>query len=75
VALEPPLGSSSATVEELTAPSVDATGGMTLGGQSFGGQTATGVLAGQAQTTAVDPFLGLYSVTVPAGSATLLTLH
>jgi hypothetical protein len=65
----------SATVEQLTAPSVDATTGVTLGGQSFGDQTSTGVLAGQPQTTTVSSLLGLYSVTVPPASATMLTLR
>jgi hypothetical protein len=66
---------SSATVEQLTAPSVNATSGVTLGAQSFGEETATGVLTGQAQTNTVYPLLGLYSVTVPPGSAMMLTLH
>ncbi|HWF71987.1 MAG TPA: glycosyl hydrolase family 79 C-terminal domain-containing protein [Solirubrobacteraceae bacterium] len=66
---------SSATVEQLTAPSVNATSGVTLGGQSFGDETANGLLTGQLQTSTVYPFLGLYSLTVPPGSATMLTLH
>ncbi|MEA2199008.1 MAG: hypothetical protein QOJ25_3059 [Solirubrobacteraceae bacterium] len=66
---------SAATVEELTAPSADATSDVTLGGQSFGDQTSTGVLPGPAQTGAVYPVLGLYSVTVPPASAAMLTLR
>jgi hypothetical protein len=65
----------SATVEQLTASSVDATSGVTLGGLSFADGTATGLLTGQAQTTTIYPVLGLYSATVPAGSAMMLTLH
>jgi hypothetical protein len=65
----------SATVSQLTAPSVDATNSVTLGGQTFGDVSDTGVLAGQVQTTSIYPFLGLYSLTVPAGSAMMLTLH
>jgi hypothetical protein len=66
---------SSATVEQLTAASVNATGGVTLGGQSFGDETATGLLTGQPQASTVYPLLGLYALTVPPGSATMLTLH
>jgi hypothetical protein len=66
---------SSASVEGLTAPSVDATDGVTLGGQSFGDATATGLLPGPPQTSTVYPLLGLYSLTVPPGSAMMLTLH
>ena len=75
VLLQPPRNSSSATVVQLTAPSVDATDGVTLGGQSFGEESATGVLGGEQQTSTIGPVLGLYSVTVPAASATMLTLH
>jgi hypothetical protein len=65
----------SATVEQLTASSVDATSGVTLGGLSFADGTATGLLTGQAQIATIYPVLGLYSATVPAGSAMMLTLH
>jgi hypothetical protein len=66
---------SSATAELLTAPSVNATSGVTLGGQSFGDASTTGLLSGAAQSATAYPVLGLYSVTVPPGSAMLLTLH
>jgi hypothetical protein len=66
---------SSATVEQLTAASVNATSGVALGGQTFGDETTTGVLTGQAQTSTIYSLLGLYSLTVPPGSATMLTLH
>jgi hypothetical protein len=74
VVLQPPGGGAPATVEQLTAPSMSATNDVTLGGQSFGDVTDTGMLAGQQQTTTVSPLLGLYTVTVPAASATMLTL-
>jgi Glycosyl hydrolase family 79 C-terminal beta domain len=61
-----------ATLERLTAPSVTATSGVTLGGQGFGNSTQTGTLAGP-QTATVQPLLGSYAVTLPAGSAALLT--
>ena len=73
--LRPPGNSSSATVEQLLAPSASATQGVTLGGQSFGPVTTTGTLAGPPQTSTATPLLGTYSLTVPAASATMLTLH
>ncbi|HWC85550.1 MAG TPA: glycosyl hydrolase family 79 C-terminal domain-containing protein [Solirubrobacteraceae bacterium] len=66
---------SSAAVEELTAPSAVAATGVTLGGQSFGDATTTGVLPAPAPTGTVYPVLGLYSLTLPPASATLLTLR
>jgi hypothetical protein len=74
VVLQPPGGGAPATAVQLTAPSETATSGVSLGGQSFGDSTGSGVLTGQLQTTTVSPALGLYSVTVPPGSATMLTL-
>jgi hypothetical protein len=75
VQLTGPPGASSATVERLTAPGLDATSGVTLGGQSFAGGTATGMLAGQPQSSSVSLLLGTYFLTVPAASAELLTFN
>jgi len=63
-----------AEVEQLRAPSIHATGGVTLGGQTFGAETATGVLAGAAAHPTVAPAGGAYAITVPAASATMLTI-
>jgi hypothetical protein len=63
-----------AEIEQLRAPSVQATGGVTLGGQTFGAETATGVLAGPATHRTVTASGGAYPVTVPAASATMLTI-
>jgi hypothetical protein len=73
VQLQVPGAASGATLEQLQAPSVTATSGVTLGGQSFGDQTTTGLLPGSPQLLPEFPFLGSYSITVPAGSAVLLT--
>ena len=77
--LRPPLATGGAatatgtgTLERLEAPSTAATGGVTLAGQGFG--AATGLLAGRRQTSAVAPAHGDYTVSVPAGSAAMLTL-
>jgi hypothetical protein len=63
-----------AEVEQLRAPSVHATGGVTLGGQTFGAETSTGALAGPALHQTVASSGGGYPITVPAASATMLTL-
>jgi hypothetical protein len=63
-----------ASVEQLRAPSVHATSGVTLGGQTFGAATSTGLLGGQPAGLTVSPAGGTYSVRVPAASATLLSL-
>jgi hypothetical protein len=60
-------------LERLSAPSLDARGGVTLGGRTFGGETRTGVLRAP-RTEAVSATHGTYSITVPPGSAALLTL-
>ena len=63
-----------AEVERLRAPSVHATGGVTIGGQTFGEETSTGVLSGPASHNTVTAAGGGYPITVPASSATMLTL-
>ena len=63
-----------AAVEQLRAPSLRSTTGVTLGGQTFGATTSTGVLAGPAQQQTVTSSSGGYGVTVPAASATMLTI-
>jgi hypothetical protein len=70
------LGSAGAPAleEELRAPSVRATTGVTLGGQTFGASTSTGVLSGQTDDSIVTPAHGNYAVRVPPATAALLTL-
>jgi hypothetical protein len=63
-----------ADAEQLRAPGLHSTGGVTIGGQSFGAETSTGVLAGPATHDTVTPAGGGYPVTVPAASATMLTI-
>jgi hypothetical protein len=60
------------TEETLTAPSLDATGGISLGGQSFGDPTSTGTLTAPSTST-ISSINGSYDVPVPAASAVLLT--
>ena len=63
-----------AAVEQLRAPSLRSSSGVTLGGQTFGAETTTGVLAGPADHHTVQSSGGGYPVTVPAASATMLTI-
>jgi Glycosyl hydrolase family 79 C-terminal beta domain len=63
-----------ASVERLLAPSPRASSGVTIGGQSFGAVTTTGLLTGQSNIANVTPKAGVYSVSMPAASAALLTL-
>ena len=75
VTLRIPAATGSASVEQLMAPSAGAQAGAELGGQSFGTQTATGLLAGTAANATLAPVAGgVYTVRVPAASATMLTL-
>jgi hypothetical protein len=62
-----------AAVDLLGASSAYATGGVSLGGASFGADTATGVLP-PPKPQAVVARAGVYGVTIPAGSAALLTV-
>lgn len=63
-----------AAVEQLTAPSMSAIGGVTLAGQSFGAVTQTGQLTGSPQISSVAPEGGQYSITLGPASAAMLTL-
>jgi hypothetical protein len=67
---------STATLSRLTAPSLGATGHVSLGGRSFATNTTTGLLAGSPKTSSVARNArGAYPVTVPAASAAILTLQ
>lgn len=68
-----PGGVGPAAIEPMGARSAYATTGITLGGASFGVDTATGVLPAP-QPGAVAAHAGGYAVTVPPGSAALLTI-
>jgi hypothetical protein len=58
----------------LRAPSIAATGGVTLGGQSFGAVTRTGWLTGSQQRIDVASINHTYVVKLPPASAAMLTL-
>ena len=75
VTIHPPPGFQShpGSLQQLLAPSVSATHGLTLGGQPVD-TTTTGVLPAPALHS-VLPAAGGYTVTAPAASETLLTLR
>ncbi len=66
------LGTRPAQLERLSARSVSATDGITVGGRSFGAATTTGVLPAPVHDP-VAPRRGTYRVTLPPGSAAVLT--
>ncbi len=68
-----PSAAAPAKLEQLEAPSIAATDGVTLGGQSFDPQTSSGLLAGQPQSISIPLAGGGYSVQVPPASAAMLT--
>jgi hypothetical protein len=74
VTVRVPEAAGPARLELLTAPSVRATMGVTLGGQSFGSSTETGVLQGTPQTALLRPSRGAFTVRLPHAGAALLTL-
>lgn len=75
VSLRVPSAAGPATIERLRAPSLSATGGVTLGGQTFGAATRTGRLTGTPTTTSQPPIDGTYEVGLPPGSAAMVTLY
>jgi hypothetical protein len=60
-----------AQLKRLQAPRLSSTGSVTLAGQSFG---PSGRLRGDAQVETATPDNGVYSISVPADSAVLVTL-
>ena len=74
VVVRVPGRAGSAVLERLQAPSVYATGGVTLAGQSFGSVTTTGTLAGPLHVSSVAPSGHGYRVMLPAASAAMLTV-
>jgi hypothetical protein len=74
LAVAAPSGTRTATLSSLSAPSLSATGGVTLGGQTFASDTTTGRLAGTPDTPTLPATQGHFVVTVPAASAAIVTI-
>jgi hypothetical protein len=66
-------GASVATVERLTAPTLEAHAGVTLDGQSI--SPSSGGLAGAADSEQVSRHRGAYTLELGAGSAAMLTVR
>lgn len=73
VALQLPAAAGNLSETWLTAPSLAATNGVTLGGEGFASPTTTGALPTNPSLPQIAPQNGVYDVQVPAGSAVLLT--
>jgi hypothetical protein len=73
VALRLPGTATPLSVQPLLAPSVSATSGVSLGGESFGARTSNGVLPPPRRSAPSQALAGTYTVSVPGGSAVLLT--
>jgi hypothetical protein len=74
IQLNAPAGAqSTALVQRLSAPSVDATTGVTLAGQSFGTETSTGTLTGPFNESHLQPVNGQYVIDLPASSAAMVS--
>jgi hypothetical protein len=67
-----PGSGGAASLDFLRAPSIAATGGVTLGSQSYGTATRTGLLK-PAITSPITASGGVYTIELPAASAVMLT--
>jgi Glycosyl hydrolase family 79 C-terminal beta domain len=67
-----PGAGGAASLEWLRAPSILATGGVTLGSQSFGAETRSALLK-PPLTTPITATGGVYTIELPAASAVMLT--
>jgi hypothetical protein len=72
-ALRLPGAVGDAILERLQGSGLQSASGITLAGQSFGAQTTTGRIGGSAQRRTVKPIGDRYVVSLPAGSAAMLT--
>ncbi|HET8977141.1 MAG TPA: glycosyl hydrolase family 79 C-terminal domain-containing protein [Solirubrobacteraceae bacterium] len=74
VSVSVPGATMAGSLETLDAPNVASTDRVMLGGQSFGDETTTGTLPGPPSTSPVAPAGNAYTVSLPPGSAALLTI-
>jgi hypothetical protein len=76
VTLRPPPGTpQGATLERLQARSLQSRSGVTLGGRTYGPETFTGQLPPAISQALTPNPRGAYRITVPAGSAALVTFR
>ena len=75
LAVRPPRTSVAATLERLTAPTLESRTGVTIAGQTFGAATTTGELTRSYKTTTLQPIQHRYVVELPPASAALLSVR
>ena len=75
LAVRPPRTGSAATLERLTAPTLESRTGVTIAGQTFGAATTTGELTRSHKTTTLQPNQHRYVVVLPPASAALLSVR
>ena len=66
-------GQTQGTIETLSAPGASSTTGVTLGGETFGAETTTGTLPAPPVLSPISASAGSYTLSLPAGSAALLS--
>jgi hypothetical protein len=69
-----PGATANGSLQTLSAPSLAATTGVSVGGQTFGDETATGTLPAPPATTPVSPSSGVYAIPLAPGSAGMVTI-
>jgi hypothetical protein len=74
VTVSVPGATTTGSAQMLQAPGISATDGVTFGGQSFGDETTTGTFPAAPAGQPVAPSAGTYTVSLPPGSAALLTI-
>jgi hypothetical protein len=75
IRLTPPVLTPTATLEQLRAPGLRATSGVTLGGQTFGASTQTGSLSGPRVSAVVRAVRGSFAIRLAPASAAMLTVR
>lgn len=75
LAIRPPRPSGAATLERLTAPTLESRTGVTIAGQTFGAATTTGELVRSYKSKTLQPIQHRYVVALPPASAALLSVN
>ena len=75
LAVRPPRTGGAATLERLTAPTLESRTGVTIAGQTFGAATTSGELTRSYKTPTLQPIQHRYVVELPPASAALLSVR
>jgi hypothetical protein len=74
LAVRPPQAGGAATLQRLTAPTLESRRGVAIAGQTFAAATTSGELTGTYKITTLQPIRHRYVVELPPASAALLAL-